>query len=289
MKPHGAWIVLAVALGGFAVGLAVLFKLRIAQGDIFAEYSSLRADPLGTRALHDGLARVPGLRVERNFKPVETLETHPPRTVVVAGVEPREWTRTTREEFAVLDEAVRAGSRLVIGFRARTVEAEEKRRKNETEIRRRRNAAEKEEGRKIPETPFVDLQRLWGATVKDRLLVDRADGATRTANDFAAGLPERIGWQSDVYFQIEESSGWRVLYRRGREPVLVERSRGKGSIVLAADSYFLSNEALQQNRPTALLAWIVGPNAHVVFDEAHLGMVAQPGVAALARRYGLAG
>jgi len=38
-----------------------------------------------------------------------------------------------------------------------------------------------------------------------------------------------------------------------------------------------------------LLAWLVGPNRLVVFDEAHLGVVEEPGVATLMRRYRLHG
>jgi hypothetical protein len=57
--------------------------------------------------------------------------------------------------------------------------------------------------------------------------------------------------------------------------------------VVATDSYFLSNEALQNDRHPDLLAWLIGPNRIVVFDEAHLGVVEQPGVAALMQRYRL--
>jgi hypothetical protein len=71
--------------------------------------------------------------------------------------------------------------------------------------------------------------------------------------------------------------------------VLAERKLGLGSIVLVADSYYLSNEALQNDRQPALLAWTIGPHARITFDEAHLGVQTHPGVAALARRYGLGG
>jgi hypothetical protein len=135
----------------------------------------------------------------------------------------------------------------------------------------------------------MDLRRRWGAGVKDRYLMERTAEARRTEDEGAAGLPAQVAWRSDVYFDLEPDAGWRVIYRRGGEPVLVERQHGRGSIVLVADAYFLSNEALQRAREPALLAWLVGPHRRVVFGEAHLGVVANPGVAALARRYGLAG
>jgi hypothetical protein len=70
-------------------------------------------------------------------------------------------------------------------------------------------------------------------------------------------------------------------------PVLMEMPYGRGSVVVAGDAYFLSNEALQNDRATRLLAWLVGPNSRVEFDESHLGVVENVGVAALARRYGM--
>ena len=59
---------LGLVLAVFVAGLILLFRLRLGQGDVFPAYSSLRADPLGTLALHDSLAQLPGARVvERPF------------------------------------------------------------------------------------------------------------------------------------------------------------------------------------------------------------------------------
>jgi hypothetical protein len=124
--------------------------------------------------------------------------------------------------------------------------------------------------------------------VKDRWLMERNGGAVLAAGA-PAGLPANVGWQSDMYFARDEAAGWQAIYRRGGEPVLVERRYGLGSIVLAGDAYFLSNEALQRDRSSALLAWVIGPHARVLFDETHLGVTVDPTIAALARRYGLAG
>jgi len=59
--------------------------------------------------------------------------------------------------------------------------------------------------------------------------------------------------------------------------------------VLAADSYFTSNEALLHERHPKLLAWLVGAGTRAVFDETHLGVAENPGMAALARKYRLHG
>lgn len=290
MKNRGPLLLLLLVLGALVGGLAVLFQLRLAQGDVFAPYSSLRSDPLGTRALHDALAQLPGLHVERSFQPIEDLPAAPARTVVFAGVRARGWHETSREEFDALDGAVRAGVRLVVAFRAEAARdakevAAEKKKKEEREREKKKESEEKDAPKEL--VSLVDLRRRWGADVKDRQLMDRGAGATRSEDPAFTDLPPQLPWRSDVYFDLDENTDWQVLYRRGTRPVLVTRKLGAGSIVLAADSYFLSNEALQNDRAPALLAWIVGPHPRVVFDETHLGMQADPGVAALARRYGL--
>jgi hypothetical protein len=58
---------------------------------------------------------------------------------------------------------------------------------------------------------------------------------------------------------------------------------------MASDSFFVSNEAQSKDRHSDLLAWVIGPGQHVIFDEAHLGLVDTPGVATLMRRYRLHG
>ncbi len=293
MKRHAPLLVLLGLLAALVAGLALLFQRRVAQGDLFPAYSSLRSDPLGIRALHDSLAQVPGVRVERQFKPLAELEPAPARTIVLAGIRPKLWTKTRRADFDALDAAVRSGSRLVLALRATAARTEkeledEKKAEEEAERRKKERVDDDDEHTKTLVT-YMDLRRRWGAGVKERVLVERTDGAVRTADERAAGLPQTIAWRSDVYFDLVADAGWSVVYRRGSEPVLAERKHGLGTIVLVADSYILSNEALQNDRAPALLAWLVGPHARVVFDEAHLGVVAQPGVAALARRYGLSG
>jgi len=69
----------------------------------------------------------------------------------------------------------------------------------------------------------------------------------------------------------------------------MELSMGQGTIVLASDSYFLSNEAMRRERHSDLLAWLIGPNRRVIFDETHLGISENPGISTLMRRYHLGG
>lgn len=290
MKPRIALVILVVLGAVLVFGVAQLFQWRLSSGDVFPKYSSMRDDPLGLGVLHDALSQMPEMRVERNLDPLSALPEHPARTIVLAGTLASDWSKVTRDEFDALNAAVRSGSRLVIAFRAQAAaeksEAAKKgAKKPEPKSAEKKSSDDTEPGRSLPE--FVDLQRHWGAQPKARWLMQSDGGAIRVGDAAVQNLPLRIPWASDTYFELDPAAGWRVVYRRGGSPVMVERSLGKGSIVLAGDSYFLSNEALQRDRSTALLAWVVGPLRRVTFDESHLGVVAHPGVAALARRYGL--
>jgi len=59
--------VLAIALAcGFCYGLWKLYELRFAAGDIYPPYSSLRADPMGSKALYESILQLPGASAARN-------------------------------------------------------------------------------------------------------------------------------------------------------------------------------------------------------------------------------
>src|SRR5687767_6849307 len=81
MKRRFSLWLLLVLLFVFGLGVTWLFDLRLSGGDIYPPYSTLRADPLGTRALHDALQRLPEVEVERSLKPLRKLPENPPRTI----------------------------------------------------------------------------------------------------------------------------------------------------------------------------------------------------------------
>ena len=48
---------MAVLVGAFLYGVARLYALRFEVGDVYAPYSTYRADPLGTGALYEASDR----------------------------------------------------------------------------------------------------------------------------------------------------------------------------------------------------------------------------------------
>jgi hypothetical protein len=102
------------------------------------------------------------------------------------------------------------------------------------------------------------------------------------------GLPSELPCQTSVCF-TNVGADWVAIYRRGANPVMIERQIGKGSIVLSSLSFPVSNEGLQEAPHPALITWLMGGRRNVVFDETHLGIVDEPGIVELLRRNGLYG
>lgn len=285
-------VLLVAVVVATAAGFLALYRLRIRQGDVYPAYSSFRADPLGTRALFESLQEIPGVRVERNFTPLDQLLGASPRTTLLAGLPGREWLAMPRREYLALDENIRAGSRLVVAFHEGLGLPAPAKPVSKPEAPPAPKDAGGPEGRDdedeaLPEAP-ADLKARWGIEPHTRGTVTGSAGARREPGA-APGLPDRLAWGGALYFAPVEGSPWEVVYRAGGRPVIVERALGRGTLVLMADSYLLSNEALTYSRAPALLSWLVGSSPRVEFDESHLGGTEEGGVAKLARRYGLTG
>jgi hypothetical protein len=129
------------------------------------------------------------------------------------------------------------------------------------------------------------VSRLGSDTTQADSFAD--EPAFRSAQPALADLGGELSWHNAIYFD-QLGPRWKVLYTCGGKPVIVERPYLKGSIVLCSDSFFLSNEALLAHSPAQLLSRLIaGPE--VVFDETHLGVTEETGVANLARNYHLGG
>lgn len=317
MKSYGPRLVVAALVLVLFWGVGALYRLRVARGDVFPAYSSLRADPLGTRALHDAAVLLPGRTVVRWLEPLERFHANQNDLVIMSGV--RRHRDLDTDEWAAVDRAVIKGARVVVAWHAehaldgdateaRLVRADSWMRRDAPDPKEsgegkeaesdasEEPAAQKTEKPKLkqagPEANpryATEQEWQWGVRFLRRELLVMADrpDAVRTAAA-PASWPESLArWQSDLFFLPRPADGWRVLYRRGGEVVMMERTRGAGTILLLADSFILSNEAVSRERSTAVLASIFGDSSRIIFVESHLGIAVETGVAVLARRYGL--
>jgi Domain of unknown function (DUF4350) len=300
------WIVAVVValVLALAFGIARLFSLRFAQGDIYPPYSSLRTDPLGSKVLADAIDELPGFRVERNFRPASRLKVPPSATIAYLGIEYS--TRVDEKEFDEVESMVKRGGRLIITF------APEQKRLASTPTpgpttstpapaSSKSNTAPAATPAPTP-TPstkpsprpfsfrglnFDEAAEDWGVSFdlaedKERDFMH----AAATPDELEKNLDPSVPWHTALYFK-DLDPAWRTLYRRDKEPVVIERSFGKGSIILCTDSYFLSNEGLRTARAPRLLARIIGPPGTIIFDEYHNGVAENPNVAGLVRKHGL--
>ena len=316
----------ALALAAlFFYGVARLFVLRYEKGDVYPPYSTLRADPLGVKGIYEALDRLPAVGASRNFRPLPKLQPAAPITLVYAGVGHRAYWED--RELRVFNGLVLDGTRAVFTFlpfekaplsaeeKSADAEARAKKEKTRDEKRKlkgkklgaknreadgkkagdgkktddKKDADEDEEPETNPPVSFADVAKRWGFAF-DYLPAKAQEEHHRTAKlaDNKAKLEPAITWHTALCFK-DLKPEWKVLYRCAGQPVVIERRFGRGSIVLAADSYFLSNEAMRKERHPQLLAWLFDGPPALVFDEEHHGVRDDPGIASLARKYRLHG
>jgi hypothetical protein len=130
----------------------------------------------------------------------------------------------------------------------------------------------------------VDLR--FGSLVRDPATNMYKPETAQRAVDLL--LPEQLPVHTTLYFE-PKSDQWRTIYSTSGHAVLIERPVGDGTLVLVADAYLLSNEAMRVERHPDFLAWLAGPNGSILFDEVTLGTERSRGMASLVWQYRLQG
>lgn len=279
MKRHASPLILIVCFAAFIVGVIQLMALRFESGDVYPEYSSLRSDPLGTMVLYESLGALGGFTVKRDLSTTE-LPNPAGATYLHLATTVSEWERVPPEALEKVERFVRGGARLVI-----TLFPQSSRPPASTGAKKAATPKPEQEA----QAKTVSLWKEWGLSPR---VIDLKLGAEdvfepdAVSNNSGLPLPGTVEWHSGTVFENVDLR-WTQIYKRGNNAVLVERRLGGGSVAVATDSFFLSNEAMQDDRNPELLSWLIGPNRTVIFDEAHLGVVEQGGVAALLQRYRL--
>lgn len=293
-------------LAAFLIGMVRLFELRFESGDVYPPYSSLRSDPLGSKAFYEGLASIESLTVSRNFRSISKLGSGRDTTFFLLGVLPHDLESVHQDSFKALTHFIASGGRLAISLfpvkkpsdREKDSELQEKdaekegreAEKGETgdHVSESGNNGRSEPDLKEPLDGFSSLIDYWGVNFNFQTKPWESKQAVPAAGPYPNGLPESISSHTALSFAFDElRDAWRTVYSRDGFPVLIERGFGSGSIVLVADSYLFSNEALLKERHPGLLAWMIGGNRSVIFDESHFGIRESSGIAGLARKYRL--
>jgi hypothetical protein len=253
VRPNNNGILaLIVALaGGLLFGLWKLYELRFASGDIYPQYSSLRSDALGTKALYESLEQIPGLAAARSYREFANLPKGKD-TVLVLGENPFAFEATQEDGIKQYEALAASGARIVVAMRPVN--------------RQKERPSEEPADKKTPVVP--GMEKRWGIQFGYVAL------PSRQAEPETADNPKLTA----LYFRYQG----KVVHR-------VERQFGSGSIALLASCYPMSNEALAGERDTKTIAWVLGENHKIIFDERHLGLEESGGVVTLARKYHLEG
>lgn len=231
----------------FGAGLIKVLQLRFDSGTVYKEYSTLRPDPLGGKMLFDSLELVGHVAVERNMQDLASLPSEP-MALVFLGVTPSPLFNDRWIQKAA------DGARVVIAY--------------------------------LPVWPRVRLDKIGTPlpdSVRDKIGITVSQDEVERAPGSASGGPPK---DTAAYF-VNLSPEWKTRRLINNRAVAAERSWKKGSIVLIADSYRLSNEALMSVPDPHEIAWMIGTNKKVVFDETHLGVQEGGSVVGLLRRYRL--
>jgi hypothetical protein len=244
-----------------------LFLLRFEAGDVYPAYSSLRTDPLGTGALFESLYRLTPDLVTRNFKSLGQAELGNEKTMLLIGLSDKSVYRGRKKYEKLLENLARSGGRMVLTFTPSHSQPTD-REENDTEEK-----TSEEEGTAEDEDPieeFVEPEEKDDETCEydssefgyglqtlgfefNQPVDEAVDDYALRFTDGPGILPPSIAWRARLSFKLIDNS-WETIYKWQDEPVVVRRPWGKGTVVMVADSYLLSNEALRNHRFAGLLA-----------------------------------
>ncbi len=309
---HRRAILLTAVVLAFGLGLFKLLLLRFEAGDIYPAYSSLRSDPLGTKAFYTALRNLETLTVERHFQPGDKIVPDAGLVVFLVGLPYQALNQDDPELLHLIRGLKQAGGRLVLAFYPKGPKRKEQAPGPETEQKTgpappegscgKKNKTCPSRGTAGQAPPGIKLAEYLGLAF-DLTLGQAGKGGKFTAvredtippstlaDSTAAPAPElppSIPWHSALVLEPRHPD-WRVIYSIPKAPVIIVRKLGKGEIVLLSDAFLFSNEALRSERHPALLAWLLQGKSRVLFGEFHLGNVQSMGMVDLLIRYRLYG
>lgn len=258
-------ILLATGILLFLWAVVAITLVPVESGDAYPRYSSLRADPFGTKALYESLGSMPGVTVERNYRELSLLPLRPAPTVFILGESASNWAFSSEASLKTWEAMAGAGARVVFVFQPSLPALKA----NFEVFQKEKNPPSKE--------PQFTAKR-WGVTVKLREVTARERAQM-----------SRAPRESAAYFAPDAS--WTVMERDSKDglPIQIEKPMGRGSIVVATQMFRLSNEGLREHADGPWIAALAGSNSRIVFDEYHHQVRDTTSVGTLLRRYRLQG
>jgi hypothetical protein len=281
MARKSAILLFVILLILFVSGIFYVFSIRFRVGDIYPPYSSLRSDPLGTKILYEGLSALSEYDVSRNYRQLSMLKGDTDTTLFIPGLHFSVLEYSDKETFNTLSEILSSGTRVVISLNSKSARTLKKTLEGKKDEKTQDNTEEDDK-----EDDYLIMKK-WG--VETAFMVNM-NNIHAWIEETPAGydLPPRIKFPSSFYFK-NLSDKWVIHYSINDLPVIISANLGKGTVILCADSYILSNEAMMADRYHRLLAWLAGSSKTISFDESHFGIQKNTGIINLVYRFRLQG
>jgi hypothetical protein len=288
------WLLLMLMMTLFIWGMTTLFALRFEAGEMFPVYSSLRSDPLGVKGLYLALTDLPGITPERHYQGLNKIKTEGRLTLFYLGLPPGFLNHDQEPAIEQMEALAERGARVVLSFKPSLWKSNLQ--GSSCDLRPRTTPPVGPENQAHQDTHPEESNQ--GQSVSEKWSVHAATAPQQRGYDQAPAmallqpavdkLPSELTVHTSLRFEISHPS-WIPLYTVDQRPVIVERRIGAGSLVLVADGYLFSNEAMRDARSPSLLSWLMGSNNRVVFDEFHFGVREQQGIMSLVRKHELIG
>jgi Domain of unknown function (DUF4350) len=277
-----AYFLVLATIGTFIVVALQTFEVRLETQEGYPVASSFRADARGCRALYESLHRVPGVQTARFLRTFSNLPPADGRSLVIAGVDPQINTLRVQDRKS-LSAWAESGGTLIIALAVDDKNSGQAGSPDyELVVPQKEQSSPSPNLKSTPPSEEFWIETLQGAGVH---VFRHVDSSAR--HHFVSRVFATLGsWLGPLYFR-DLQSPWRVVAEADHLPVVIQRSLGRGNVILVADSYLLTNGSLATDRETGFLGWLFRKSSTVLFDESHFGFMENPGVVSLARRYGL--
>lgn len=275
----------AFLIAVFLIGVVNLFLLRFEAGDVYPPYSSLRSDPLGTRAFYESLDNLENIAAKRNYRPMSKIKSGQGITFFYLGAKIFNSDSVHKDLLKSFEHIAKSGGRLVIAFFPIMKNQSKPLNKDKAcQDSKENNLKEEEDNCQAKDDKYVSLAERWGVSIRHDETKEKNKNNVFKAESKIKNLHAPVSLHTAKYFD-DLSDSWEVIYALSNRPVIIERKFGKGTIVLSSDSYFFSNEALRAQRHPELLAHFMGLNSKACFDETHFGIKKSFGVVYFIGKY----
>ena len=256
-------------------GIVALFSFRYERGDIYPPYSSLRPDPLGIQVCFETVNALESRNAFRNFEPFDKWNTKRTNaTLIISGIQLNPSFISTQKKVHEFRKLADQGRRVVITLNPSTRDSDPY--ENEEEQEPTEDSEPEEADEEAPPIVFEFDYLPLPPEFDERVAYFESK----------FGIPD-VAWNSTITFS-NVPENWITIASRAEQPVIISQPcENGGELVIVGDSYFLSNQALSEDRNAEAILWIIGNREAIYFDETHHGVMENKGIAYLAKHYGM--